>query len=123
MSGLKPDRLEPTHSPSGTRMTMPGPPEQAADEIEQLGVEGRPPDPRNGPGLLWSELGAALAIVVCLTGLLGWAIGWAAGIAALAISLIALVLNPVVSATMIRAHDRQVVVRRHDIEEKGVRGR
>src|SRR6185436_5886641 len=101
----------------------PVPPEQAAEEIADIGVEGRPPDPKGEPARVWSELGVALALILCLTGLLAWAIGWAAGVAALVICLIALVLNPVVSATMIRAHDRQLVSRRHDgDQEKGGAG-
>ncbi|MCC6678563.1 MAG: hypothetical protein IT436_15625 [Phycisphaerales bacterium] len=91
---------------------MPGPREEVAEEVAAEGVEGRPADVRAGPRMLWSELAIMGALVAAAAVAFGVWLGWLAGLAAMAFGLLALVFNPVVGATLNRAHDRDVVAHR-----------
>lgn len=94
-------------------LVMPGPREQVAEEVASIGVEGRPADAKAGPGMLWMELKIVGLIVLAISIIIGWWMGWAVGLAVLAISWLMLLFNPVVGATLNRAHDRKVVAKRH----------
>lgn len=91
---------------------MPGPAEEIAEEVAAEGVEGRPADVRAGPRMLWGELAIVVALVVGSAVALGIWLGWLAGLAGLGFGILALLFNPVVGATLNRAHDRDVVAQR-----------
>lgn len=92
---------------------MPGPASEVAEEVAAEGVEGRPADVRAGPRMLWGELLIVLVLVVGAAAGAGIWLGWQGGLAVLAVGTLALLLNPVVGATLGRARDRDVVAHRH----------
>lgn len=101
---------------SAFKLKMPGTASESAQDTAAVGGEGTPPDPRAGPGVLWRELVLVLLLLTGLSIAAGLWLGWAPGIVSFAISLIALLMNPVIGATIARAHDRRVVIdyRTHD---------
>ncbi len=124
-AGRRPVILADTESPEGAERAehdepkeqahvfiMPGPREEVAEEVAAEGVEGRPADVRAGPRMLWSELAIMGALVAAAAIAFGVWLGWLGGLAAMAFGLLALVFNPVVGATLNRAHDRDVVAHR-----------
>lgn len=92
---------------------MPGPREEVAEEVAEIGVEGRPADVRAGPRMLWSELLIAIGLVVAASVAVGIWLGWLAGLSMLGFGTLALVFNPVVGAALNRARDRDAVAHRH----------
>lgn len=108
--------LHPQNGVSHTKnpMQMPLSESDAAEEIAEVGVEGVPADPKSGPGKLWSQLAIAGSTFVLVAIGIGLWIGWPAAAAALGFFALAWIFNPVFRATEQRAHDRQVIVQRHD---------
>lgn len=103
-------------------ITMPGSPAQAAEEIRQVGVEGVPADAKAGPRLLAWELVLMVAVLIAASLAAYWWLGWAFGVGVFAFFVIACMVNPVFWATITRARDRAIVVRRHEDEIKHVGG-
>lgn len=113
------ERLQEVVGPEGGEPSEPehvfimqGPAEEVAEEVAAEGPEGRPADVRAGPRMLWSELAIMAGLVAAAAVAFGVWLGWLAGLAAMAFGLLALVFNPVVGATLNRAHDRDVVAHR-----------
>lgn len=94
-------------------LVMPGPPQQVAEEIAQIGVEGRPADVKAGPKMLWYELAFIVGLIVVMAVGVGLWLSWFAGFVVLGLGFLALLFNPVVGATLARARDREVVAHRH----------
>lgn len=107
------ERPLPSHVPSS--VIIPGPAGEIAEEIAEVGPEGRPAeaDAKSGPTTLWWELGGTLVVVLILAAAFGVWRGAAMGLLILGIGLLALAFNPVVIATINRAGDRRVVANRH----------
>ena len=98
----------PDPDPKATsQLDMPAPPEQAATDIARAGVEGRPADAKAGPGWLRLELLAIAAGLILVSAVVGMWLGWGVGLVMLVVGTLALVLNPVMGATAMRAKDRQ----------------
>jgi hypothetical protein len=102
----------PAHPPA-MPMTLPLSKSQAATEIKEVGVEGRPADAKAGPGRLMLEIALGVAIVAAFGVAFGLWLGWPIGIAVLAIGALGLGFNPVIGAVAERAKDRKQVSDRH----------
>ena len=88
-------------------VTMPAAPEQAARDIANVGVEGRPADASSGPGLLRLEMLGMLAALVLVAAGVGMWLGWGVGLTMLGVGALALIFNPVLGATAMRTADRK----------------
>ncbi|GEM_PF-1350810 len=108
-----PGRIPKIHEVSPPEATlpveMPASPERAARDIDAIGVEGRPADPKWGPGSLVVAMLVGAGVVIAIAGFMAWFFGWAIGLAGLAIGLLAIMFNPVFGATILRAKDRKRV--------------
>jgi len=93
-------------------MTIPGSQESAAQEVNVVSPEGRPThsDAKAGPGRVWMEMSIVALVIVAVAAAIGAFFNIWAGLVALAIGLLALVLNPVMGATVLRAKDRAEVI-------------
>lgn len=99
--------------PPAMPVSMPAPPEVAARDIKAIGVEGRPADAKSGPGMLLIEMGGIALGVLILAVIVGLAFGWGVGLAAGVIGVLAIAMNPVFGATVLRTRDRKIAA---DIE-------
>jgi hypothetical protein len=101
--------------PSAVPMTMPAPAPQAAEDIARVSVEGRPADAKSGPGMLMLEMGFILVLVAAVSVATGIWVGWGLGVAMFVVGSLALMCNPVIGATAMRARDRQEVAKQEQI--------
>jgi hypothetical protein len=118
LSGFNPaPRTMPSGEPDDRSMPMkmPAPPEQVARDVRRIGVEGRPTDPKSGPGMMRLEMLGLLVLVVAAAGAIGLWAGWGIGMAVLAIGMLALFFNPVLMAAAVRTSERKQAVE----EERG----
>lgn len=107
---------EPDPAVDGLEMTIPGPVETAARDVEAVSPEGRPAemDAKAGPGRMMMEIGLVVGLTAIVSiGIAVWINVWL-GLATLALGLLAAVFNPVVAATAMRAGDRAKVIRRRE---------
>lgn len=102
-------------------LAMPASPAVAADDISQIGVEGKPGDPESGPGLLRLEMIGLIVLFIAIAIGAGMWLGWATGAAVFAWLALAVVFNPVFLATMRRIKDRRLAVQKERQEVVEVR--
>ena len=99
-----------------TAMVMPGSAEENREKIAAVSPEGRPGDPKSGPGTLYLLLVmAALGVTITVAIIAPW-IGWPAAVMTLGFGIFAFAVNPEVFATFQRAKDRREVLD-HDARE------
>lgn len=102
---------------------IPGNPEEVADEIGSVSIEGRPGDPKSAPRLLRTELLIAAGAILFTAVVVGIWISPVVALVMLAIGAIGMFVNPVVAATVARANEREEVVRHKTLEQQHQRGR
>ncbi|MEK6701881.1 MAG: hypothetical protein AABZ53_06435 [Planctomycetota bacterium] len=101
-------------------VVMPGSAEQNAQEIKAISPEGRPADPKAGPGALYGFLLLAiLLLAVASLASVPW-LGWAGAAMGLGFGALALCFNPELAATLSRAAERRHVLenRKRDHDHK-----
>lgn len=91
--------------------------EEVAEEISQVGPEGRPADPKAGPGWLAADVAFVVVLLAIVSLTAGLWLGWTAGLAALAIAMIAVAFNPVALAALQRMKDKRMVADRHALRQ------
>jgi hypothetical protein len=102
-------------------LTIEGSKEEVGREIAELGPEGKPANPKAGPGLLAIELGIAAVLLGVVALVMGLWLGWPAGIALFVIAMMGLAFNPAALATLFRMKDRKTIANRHTPDEPRVR--
>ena len=117
--GSDPSRF-PAHPPP---LVMPGDADEVARETAQVGVEGEPADPKVGPGAILLGLAGVFVLLVIVSLVLTWTVSSTTGVAVFAIGSLGLVFNPVVTAALMRARDKQDIVDEHRSEDVRARSR
>ena len=102
---------------------MPGDADEVARETAQVGVEGEPADPKVGPGAILLGLAGVFVLLVIVSLVLTWTVSSTTGVAVFAIGSLGLVFNPVVTAALMRARDKQDIVDEHRSEDVRARSR
>ena len=95
-------------------MALPGPAEHTAEVVKQVSVEGRPAegDAKSGPGGIVLDMVLAMLVIAVLAAIAGAAFGPLVGLVCLAIGVLAMALNPVMGASLMRVEDRAEAARR-----------
>lgn len=112
-------RAEPPAPP----MVMPGNPDEISKEISRVGVEGTPADPKVGPGAILLGLGTIFAGVVIAGVIVSITVDVPTALMVFGIGCLALVFNPLVWASLMRARERQGIVEDHEAGAGGTRRR
>lgn len=107
----------PPDPPSPMKMTIEGNAKLIAEEVAAVGPEGRPGDPHAGPGRQVMMIAVAVGVFGAAIVVIGLTASWLAAVAALGFGLLATVLNPVLSAALLRAGDRRRVLEERPPEE------
>lgn len=99
---------------AGTAMELPGQVEQTSEVVKQVSVEGRPAeaDARAGPARIMLDMVLAMLVIVVLALIAGAAFGPLVGLLCLVIGALAMALNPVMGASVMRIEDRAEASRR-----------
>lgn len=90
---------------------MPASEQVAKEDIARAGVEGEPGDAKSGPGMLRLEL-ILLAVAFAVASILvGVFLSWTVGIVMLVWLVLALLVNPVAGAALLRIRERKQATR------------
>lgn len=98
----------------GTAMELPGQVEHTAEVVKQVSVEGRPADgdAKAGPARIMLDMVLVMMVIVVLALIAGAAFGPLVGLLCLVIGALAMALNPVMGASVMRIEDRAEASRR-----------
>lgn len=107
------DKADPTRTPHTPAVVMPGSVESIQEEVAQISPEGRPADVKSGPGAIMLTLAGLFSLLLIVSIVMGTLVNWATAAAVFGVGCLALLLNPVVMAALMRARERDVVAERH----------